>query len=83
MTLADAGTAAGQQVVLAVGANVIKVKVTAEDGTTTRTYTVTATRAPTCTPDTAAGDIWCGVVTVGAIVNSSGSRPLHTDSIQV
>ena len=72
MTLADAGTAAGQQVVLAVGANVIKVKVTAEDGTTTRTYTVTATRAPTCTPNTAAGDIWCGVVTVGAI-ESSGS----------
>ena len=29
---------------LAVGANTIKVKVTAEDGTTTRTYTVTVTR---------------------------------------
>ena len=72
MTLADAGTAAGQQVVLAVGATVIKVKVTAEDGTTTRTYTVTATRAPTCTPDTAAGDIWCVVVTVGAL-KTSGS----------
>ena len=72
MTLVDAGTEAGQQVPLAVGDNVIKVKVTAEDGTTTRTYTVTATRAPTCTPNTAAGDIWCGVVTVGAI-ESSGS----------
>ena len=72
MTLADAGTAAGQQVTLAMGANVIKVKVTAEDGTTTRTYTVTATRAPTCTPDTAAGDIWCGVVTVGTL-ETSGS----------
>ena len=54
------------------GDNVIKVKVTAEDGMTTRTYTVTVTRAPTCTPNTAAGDIWCGVVTVGAIVNSFG-----------
>ena len=43
--LADAGTAAGHQVALAVGSNVIKVKVTAENGTTTRTYTVTVTRA--------------------------------------
>ena len=70
MTLADAGTTAGQQVALAVGDNVIKVKVTAEDGMTTRTYTVTVTRAPTCTPNTAAGDIWCGVVTVGTITSS-------------
>ena len=70
MTLADAGMTAGQQVALAVGDNVIKVKVTAEDGMTTRTYTVTVTRAPTCTPNTAAGDIWCGVVTVGTITSS-------------
>ena len=35
----------GQQVSLAVGANTIKVQVTAEDGTTLRTYTVTVTRA--------------------------------------
>ena len=41
MTLDDAGTAPGQQVALAGGDNVIKVKVTAEDGTTTQTYTVT------------------------------------------
>ena len=82
MTLADAGTAAGQQVVLAVGANVIKVKVTAEDGTTTRTYTVTATRAPTCTPDTAAGDIWCGVVTVGTF-ETSGSATAYGFSSSV
>ena len=82
MTLADAGTAAGQQVVLAVGANVIKVKVTAEDGITTRTYTVTATRAPTCTPDTAAGDIWCGVVTVGTF-ETSGSATAYGFSSSV
>ena len=43
--LADADTnAAGHQVALAVGANVFKVKVTAEDTTTTKTYTVTVTR---------------------------------------
>ena len=68
-TLDDAGTAAGHQVALAVGDTVFKVQVTAEDGTTTQTYTVTVTRAaadtPTCTLNT--GDFWCGVVTVEAI----------------
>ena len=51
-TLADADAAAGFQVVLDVGANAIKVKVTAEDGITTRTYTVAVTRAqaPISTP---------------------------------
>ena len=63
---------AGFQVPLAVGANRIVVGVTAEDGTTTQDYVVTVTRAaagmtptPTCTLDTAAGDIWCSVITVG------------------
>ena len=46
--LADAdGVTNGHQVDLEVGANVIKVKVTAEDGDTTRTYTVTVTREAT------------------------------------
>ena len=45
MALADAATAAGHQVALSAGANVIKMKVTAQDGTTTKTYTVTVTRA--------------------------------------
>ena len=49
-TLADAGTAAGHQVAVAEGANVIKVKVTAADGNTTQTYTVTVTRAAPDTP---------------------------------
>ena len=43
--LADADSMTGHQVALAVGENVIKVKVTAEDDTTTETYTVTVTRA--------------------------------------
>ena len=69
--LADADTAAGHQVALAAGANVIKVKVTAEDTTTTKTYTVTVTRAtPTCSLN--AGDLWCGVVTVGSGTNFDG-----------
>ena len=35
----------GHQVALAVGVNAIEVEVTAEDGNSTRTYTVTVTRA--------------------------------------
>ena len=64
-TLVDADAmAAGRQVALEAGGNTFKVKVTAEDGTTTKTYTVTVTRAtPTCSLNT--GDLWCGVVTVG------------------
>ena len=41
---ADTNTA-GHQVNLGVGENVVKIKVTSEDGTKTKTYTVTATRA--------------------------------------
>ena len=53
MELTDADdTAEGFQVALAVGENVIKVKVTAEDRTTTQTYTVTVTRAAPATPPT-------------------------------
>ena len=64
-TLADADAmAAGHQVALEAGGNTFKVKVTAEDGTTTKTYTVTVNRAtPTCSLNT--GDLWCGVITVG------------------
>ena len=46
IALADLDTVAdGHQVDLVVGANTIKVKVTAGDGATTKTYTVTVTRA--------------------------------------
>ena len=50
MALEDAGTStnpadAGHQVVTAVGANTVKLKVTAPDKTTMKTYTVTVTRA--------------------------------------
>ena len=41
----DADVATGHQVNLAVGANTITITVTAQDGTTTRIYTVTVTRA--------------------------------------
>ena len=52
MALADADTAAGQQVALSEGENVVKVKVTAQDGTTMETYTVTVTRAAVGPPAT-------------------------------
>ena len=44
VTLTDAGAAAGHQVAVVEGDNVIEMKVTAEDDITTRTYTVTVTR---------------------------------------
>ena len=44
MALTDVGTAAGHQVMLSVGENVVKMKVTAEDTTSMETYTVTVTR---------------------------------------
>ena len=72
--LADADTTeSGHQVELEQGDNVFKVRATAQDKTTTNTYTVTVTRAaPGCTPDTSQGDLWCGVVTV-----ERGGSPFH------
>ena len=53
MALTDADlNKTGFQVALAAGANTIKVKVTAEDGNTTNTYTVVVTRAATSTDAT-------------------------------
>ena len=69
MTLADADSSAnGFQVTLAAGATVIKVKVTAEDGTTTQTYTVTVTQA-VITPVTPPADAL--VSNVGQSSNSN------------
>ena len=47
----------GQQVNLKVGSNVIKIKLTAEDTTTTEIYTVTVTRATPEVSITSAGDV--------------------------
>ena len=69
MTLTDADISAnGFQVELAASATVIKVKVTAEDGTTTQTYTVTVTRA-VITPVTPPADAL--VSNVGQSSNSN------------
>ena len=66
--LMDAGAADGHQVDLDVGDNVIQVKVTAEDTTTTETYTVTVTRAEfACTAPDLSGraEVWTATMTVG------------------
>ena len=54
----------GFQVDLSVGANTIKVKVTAEDTMATDTYTVVVTRAMAATAPCPAVNDWCGKVTV-------------------
>ena len=56
MALADAGTADGHQVALSEGANVVRMKVTSQDGTARwKTYTVTVTRAAVGPPAAPAG----------------------------
>ena len=60
----------GDRVNLSVGDNTIKVKVTAEDGTSFRTYTVTVTQAarpPTACGTVPAGEteLWCATLRVG------------------
>ena len=75
-TIADADTGkAGQQVSLRVGANTIRVRVTAEDGATVRTYTLTVTRArrvrPTVLLDTT---LSVRSYSNGHVAGCSGSR---------
>ena len=67
-TLGDADTMTdGFQVELGVGDTVFKVKVTAEDGTTSETYTVTVTRADPAPSDCPADADWCATLTVGEL----------------
>ena len=61
-------TDADGTVSLAVGSNVITVVVTAEDGSTTRTYTVTVTRAPPDTPVQQSSDATLSALTLSDIV---------------
>ncbi len=89
MAISDAdSTEEGHQVALAVGSNTIKVKVTAEDGMTTQTYTVEVTRAApvvqTTVTQTAGGATWTltgpAAVTAGqtytyTMTLASGTKP--------
>ena len=66
-TAADADpAAAGQQADLAVGANAIEVVVTAADGTTARTYTVTVTRATAVSDDATLSALSLSGIDIGA-----------------
>ena len=75
-TLTDADTmTAGLQVNLSVGTNTVKVKVTAPDTTTTKTYIVNMVRvaAPVaCSPASMPNRIWTGNLTVGSGNNVVG-----------
>ena len=68
-TLTDADTmTAGLQVNLSVGSNIVKVKVTAPDTTTTETYTVNVFRVAVpvaCSAASMTNRIWTGNLTVG------------------
>ena len=68
-TRTDADTmTAGLQVNLSVGANIVKVKVTAPDTTTTKTYTVNVVRVgplTACSTASMTNRIWTGTLTVG------------------
>ena len=65
--IADANSGkTGRQVSLSVGANTIKVKVTAQDATTTETYTVVVTRAANTPPTAAANTVMTDVGTAYA-----------------
>ena len=71
--LTDAAGAAGFQVNLDVGDNVIRVKVTAEDGIATETYQVTVERAQyVCAAPDLSGrtEVWSATMTVG--IDASG-----------
>ena len=60
-------TDADGTVSLELGSNVITVKVTAEDTTTTRAYTVTVTRAEPITPEQRSGDASLSSITLGGV----------------
>ncbi len=69
LTAVTSGTASGA-IALSVGANALKVEVTAQDGTTTQTYTVTVTRASQQTQST---DATLSGLTATSSTNSGGS----------
>ena len=78
ITDADSGKT-GQQVSLSVSANTIKVKVTAEDTTTTNPYTVVVTRAAN-TPATGAPSI-SGTATVRQVLTATTGTIADADGL--
>ena len=66
-------TAADGKVSLAVGSNVITVEVTAEDGDTTRTYTVTITRSAPPSTDATLSSLTLSGASIGAFASGATS----------
>ncbi|OOV33892.1 hypothetical protein BO91_02260, partial [Candidatus Synechococcus spongiarum LMB bulk10E] len=71
LTAVTSGSASGA-ISLQVGANVITVKVTAQDGTTTKTYTVTVTRAEATNTNTKLEECIQGLPSSGLFDRVSG-----------
>ena len=69
LTAVTSGTASGA-IALSVGANALNVEVTAQDGTTTQTYTVTVTRLA---PPTQSNDAALSGLTATSSTSASGS----------
>ena len=69
----DAATPGEAELSLVEGENIIEVVVTAEDGTTTSTYTITATRAtlPPAPSDCPSDTDWCATLRVGYTVGDA------------
>ena len=68
---ADAGTP-GQQMALSVGANTVKVRVTAQDQSTTRTYTVVVTRPPSTDATLSGLSVSAGTLSPAFTANVTG-----------
>ena len=83
-TRTDADTmTAGLQMNLSVGTNIVKVKVTAPDTTTTETYTVNVFRAAVpvaCSAASMQNRIWTGNLTVGLSGSASSSATGYAHS---
>jgi len=84
--VAVASKAASGPITLNVGQNTISVLVTAQDGVTTETYTITATRAPSA--DATLSDLHLGGGTLApsfasATTNYTATVPLATTSVMV
>ena len=71
MALPDAGTRTGHQVSLATGTNTFGVEVTAANGTTVMTYTLTVERQGPC-PTVPDEGLWSACLTVGATTTVVG-----------
>ena len=65
-------------IALSVGSNVITIEVTAEDGVTTQTYTITVVRAPASLTDATLKRLALSGIDIGGGVGESANAQIHT-----